>query len=190
MAAVADYSVMIGFNFRGHFYKLEDIMELHIKETDNLRDKVKNLSERLERTEKSPQREPPKKKSFTEMKAFSRIEKFADDPKQNFRQWKLQITNLIAAGDAGGRELLKDVERETDPVEVDAYVGTHPDVDWLSSDLYLTLSLATEGAAFTIVENADGQGMEAWRRLCKEYDAKTPQNLQALLTSIIQPASV
>ena len=52
------------------------------------------------------------------------------------------------------------------------------------------MSLATEGAAFTIVENADGQGMEAWRRLCKEYDAKTPQNLQALLTSIIQPARV
>ena len=49
MAAVADYSGMIGFNFRGHFYKLEDIMELHIKETDNLRDKVEE-SERAPRT--------------------------------------------------------------------------------------------------------------------------------------------
>ena len=42
-AQLGDYSGMIGFNFRGRFYWLEEFLEHHITETESLNKKSKDL---------------------------------------------------------------------------------------------------------------------------------------------------
>ena len=54
--------------------------------------------------------------------------------------------------------------------------------------LILFLALSTGGVALTIVENTLTEcGLEAWRRLNREYATKTPQSAQQILAEIVQP---
>eukprot|EP00972_Heterocapsa_arctica_P034396 5065092-Heterocapsa_arctica.AAC.1 len=87
--------------------------------------------------------------------------------------------------------MLKEVEQEKETIDIDvpSYDSDNiDDIGRLSEELYSFFSVVLGGEAFTISESCEGKGFEVWRLLCKEYDAKTPQNLQALLTGIIQPS--
>ena len=192
-AQLGDYSGMIGFNFRGRFYRLEEFLEHHITETESLNKKVKDLYRSMEEAkmyiDTKVSAPMSRKIRITETKAFSMIEKFSGEAKYSFRQWKIPVVNLLCSVEPQSREILKKVEMQTEIVDLDAYID-YLDIDRLAADIFLMLTLTMSGEALTIVENCDGNGLEAWHQLCKEYDAKTPQNLQALLTSKFQPTRV
>ena len=64
-----------------------------------------------------------------------------------------------------------------------------------SADLYCILSEKTEGEAFTVVSNvADMNGLEAWRKLCRRFDARTYGKkmplIDVLITHIAKARSV
>ena len=190
---LGDYTGMIGFYFRGCFYKLEEFLEHHISETESLNRKIKELYRSMEeaKTYIDSKVVPPlnRKMRVIETKAFSKIDKFSGDAKQSFRQWMIPVINLLCSVETQSREILKKVELQNEVIDLDAYID-YLDIDGFAADILLMFTLTMTGEALAIVENCDGNGPEAWRQLCKEYDAKTPQNLQALLTSIIQPARV
>eukprot|EP00972_Heterocapsa_arctica_P087534 12908316-Heterocapsa_arctica.AAC.1 len=90
-------------------------------------------------------------------------------------------------------DMLKTVEHEKEAIDIELLDYNEDKIDdiaRLSEELYLFFSLILGGEALTISEGCEGNGFEVWRLLCEEYDAKTPQNLQALPTGIIQPARV
>ena len=98
--------------------------------------------------------------------------------------------NLRNSLEGQSRELLKKVELQTEPIDIDTNFQELDDIERFSNELYLLLTLLVTGEALAIVDNTDGNGLEAWRRLAKEYDPETPQNLEDLLSSLIQPARV
>ena len=133
-----------------------------------------------------------RKQPITESKGFLKIDKYTGG-QTLFRQWKHQVTNLMCSHEPELREMLKTIEQEKDVIDPDILEYDPNQIDnihRLNEELYSFFTLTLGGEALTISESCVGNGFEVWRLLTKEYDAKTPQNLQALLTGIIQPVRV
>eukprot|EP00972_Heterocapsa_arctica_P025744 3788803-Heterocapsa_arctica.AAC.1 len=57
---------------------------------------------------------------ITETKGFLKIEEYSGETnKQQFRQWKHQVVNLMGSHEPELRNMLQRVERETDIIELD-----------------------------------------------------------------------
>ncbi len=56
----------------------------------------------------------------------------------------------------------------------------------VSADLYLVLSLSTEGEALEIVRNSPANnGCEAWRRMVRRWEPRVPARFQGMLQAIL-----
>ena len=57
----------------------------------------------------------------------------------------------------------------------------------LNSEIHSLLGMVTSGIPWNIVDSTDGNGLEAWRLLCKEYGAVTSEGKRQILRRILNP---
>ena len=199
MASPIDSAGTIGVTLRSQLFSLEDVFELLVKQIEkngkSIQDVILEMNKikmdiDLAADTRDQQPRQRHRQAITESKGFLKIDKFTGGP---FRQWKHQVTNLMASHEPQLREMLRSIEQEKEVIDPDVLeydADKIDDIDKLNEELYTFFSLTLGGEALTICEKCVGNGFEVWRLLCKEYDAKTPENLQALGKALMYPERV
>ena len=104
-------------------------------------------------------------------------EMFRGGTKENFVAWARKVRNYLNAYLYGLRALLLKVETSTTECVVEHIRALEiPNPEQVSQGIHSFLIGATEGAPNTIVDNALGNGFEAWRRLVREYDPQSTEH--------------
>ena len=116
-------------------------------------------------------------------------EVFKGGPRENFAPWARKVRNYLNAHLYGLRALLLQVETSNVAVSDDHINSLEiPNPSQVSNGIHTFLIGCTEGAPNTIVDNAMGNGFEAWRRLVREYDPQsTEHNFGRMQTVMRQP---
>ena len=107
--------------------------------------------------------------------------------REEFQTWATKFTTFMS-DEPGLRNILKRVSTVMAPLS-DEYMRElqndfdpeEVDVEWYSSQLHNIMMMITTGTPFTIVENTDGHGLEAWRKLYILYAAVTPQSKRQVM---------
>ena len=108
---------------------------------------------------------------------------------ENLVAWARKVRNHLNAHLRGLRSLMLQVETSTNAV-TDEHIDELdiPTPDLVSSGIHSFLIGITEGAPNTIVDNALGNGFEAWRRLVREFDPQSSEhNFGRMQTVMRQP---
>ena len=196
MANPIDSAGTIGVTLRNQLFSLEEVLELLVKQIEkngkSIQDvymEVNKIKMDVDLASHTRDQQPRQRhrQPITESKGFLKIDKYIGGP---FRQWKHQVTNLMASHEPELREMLKSIEQEKEVIDPDILEYNADKIDdiyKLNEELYTFFSLTLGGEALTICEKCVGNGFEVWRLLCKEYDAKTAQNLQALMKALMYP---
>ena len=115
--------------------------------------------------------------------------------KREWKQWSFVFKAWFCSQFTCASEVLawaKDSERAVTAAEIQSAgqenAGWKNQIESINSHLHVALISLLRDEPLTVVRNsAEGMGLDAWRRLCKEFDPETaPSNLQ-LLKKILQP---
>ena len=93
-----------------------------------------------------------------------------------------------------GEQALEWARDQTDSIGASEVAQTTTDKSWddlsrIDAQLQVALVSLCRDEALTIVRNsAKGHGLDAWRRMCKEYEPTTDQANLRLLKRVLQPA--
>ena len=114
---------------------------------------------------------------------------FKGGPRDQFVPWARKVRNYLNAYLYGLRALLLKVETSaTACTDEDINTLEIPNPVQVSNGIHTFLIGCTEGAPNTIVDNALGNGFEAWRRLVREYDPQSSEhNFGRMQTVMRQP---
>jgi hypothetical protein len=194
---VQDVSEMFTITVNGVLYKLDDILNSQVNEIKSQNIRIKELTDKMEGFMKNTKNIEGSgyryAQPLSDLKGLQKLDKFTSN-KQCFRQWKMQLMTIISSKAPEHRTILKEAEISTEPIELDKYVGAASgtiDIDLFSAELYHVLTITLGDTPLSIIENvSSGCGLESWRQLTQEYDAKTPQNLQTLVQQVVQPKRV
>ena len=144
-------------------------------------------------------RRDPKKVTLVDNRGLAKPHSY--DGTADFLQWKIRLEAFVQSVHEDLEDPMTWAEEETDPISgasVAAAFGSvnpsqHevPELEGKSQQLYAVLQTLCEKEAFTIIRAAGkGNGLEAWRRLCKRYDPSTGGRRRALLRSVLNPSRV
>ena len=93
---------------------------------------------------------------------------FRGGPRENFAPWARKVRNYLNAHLYGLRALMLQVETSTTAVSDEHICSLEiPNPTQVSNGIHTFLIGCTEGGPNTIVDNAMGNGFEAWRRLVR-----------------------
>ena len=109
-------------------------------------------------------------------------------PSDNFHAWVKKAKNYLEANCEGTKAALEKIEFLKDPVadhELDG-IGL-PNARKIDRKLNQFLIAYTDGIPMTFVENANGRGFEAWRRLAAEYDPMSSQSAFGKMAALMRP---
>ena len=101
-------------------------------------------------------------------------------------QWAFLFRAYVGAYNATARAALENAETSAEPIIVDDLLEARSEE--LSSQVFYILALTLRGRALGVVQRVpEGNGMEAWRQLCAEYEPRLPGRFQAMLQALLSP---
>ena len=119
---------------------------------------------------------------------------FASD-EAKFHAWQKKVRNYVSAALPGAREFMEwagDHSRPISRVELeDKWPEKQRLLAQVEENLYTCLSSFTDGEAWSIASNTpEGQGLEAYRRLCFRFDPTTAGRRRNIVSSLLNPEKV
>ena len=118
-----------------------------------------------------------------------RIEQFTSGG--NFQDWKFKLLMSVKAINSNVAIMLEDAAKEEAEINFNSINQSYPDKIQLNYDIYYILAEKLTGDAFDIVKNVPNQnGVEAWRRLCARYDAKTFGKQILVTRKVVNPPKI
>ncbi|CAK0892634.1 unnamed protein product [Prorocentrum cordatum] len=134
---------------------------------------------------------------LVDVKGIGRPYTFTND-ESKFPEWCKKVEDYLLGVEpqlAAALEWALEQEDEFTTAEAVLALGPNTehaidDIAALNLQIKSVLSNLTEGESWTIVQNCDRNGLEAWRRLHRRFDALTGGRRRALLRAILSPHRV
>jgi hypothetical protein len=132
-----------------------------------------------------------RREPLSRIRGFDRLPHFSGK-EDEFDTWMTKVTTFLQ-DEPGLSDIMKRAARATQEIrpehlnELQEVIpeGERVNVQWYSQQLHTGLMMLTEKTPYAIVKNADGNGLEAWRRLHAEYASVTPQGKRQLLWQLL-----
>ena len=125
-------------------------------------------------------------------KYFRRCEKFNGDERA-WREWAFSFRTAVGMASVEVKSALEKIDKSGDePDWGDILLNVPKDIeDRLSAELYGTLTQTVGGEAMTIVRGVEcGSGWEAYWKLAKRFDPRTPARALRAMMSVMQPKKI
>ena len=120
-------------------------------------------------------------------KSFSRVSKF-NGGESEFADFAFQFRLATKAANGKAYELLEKCVGVKDEITFASLESTDPQYRKLSIELYDLIGLSVMGEAMTIVRGVpEMNGAEAWRRLLRRYQPRSPARTLVKLMDVINP---
>ena len=134
---------------------------------------------------------------LVDVKGIGRPYTFTND-ESKFPEWCKKVEDYLLGVEPQLAAALEwALEQEDEFTTAEAVLALGPgtehaidDIPALNLQIKSALSNLTEGESWTIVQNCDRNGLEAWRRLHRRFDALTGGRRRALLRAILSPHRV
>ena len=135
----------------------------------------------------------PRKQSFIDTRAIGKPPNFSgevgDDGKPDgpaWSQWAFLFRAYVGAFSADTRKLLEDAEQAIETIIQDPHFNKAEYE--LGAQVYYILALTLRGRALGVVQRtSEGNGFEAWRLLCAEFEPRLPGIFQSMLQALLAP---
>ena len=129
-------------------------------------------------------------RAFIESRAFSKLANFLTPKQVHGRMGHSSSRTWPQPWSRRRESLLNAAQQETPMLTVDD-VEAGPDSVEINPQVYVALAELLEGEALDIVQNtARGAGLEAWRKLVRNFDPQTVGQKRTLLSRNINPGTV
>ena len=132
-----------------------------------------------------------RKNKLIDCKALGRLRDFSGKQVE-WREWSAKTASYFKAADADAGVWLPWAEDVTETITDEAILAAasrsgHDGVKAVkfSNEVYHLLLDVCKDEAYNEVDNANGNGFEAWRLLCKRYSPRTPGTKRALILAIM-----
>ena len=108
--------------------------------------------------------------------------------------WSYMFITWFSSQFTHGEQALEWARDHSDPIGTPEITQATSEKSWddlsrINAQLQVALVSLCRDEALTIVRNsAKGHGLDAWRRMCKEYEPTTDQANLRLLKRVLQPA--
>eukprot|EP00971_Amphidinium_carterae_P063549 1257648-Amphidinium_carterae.1 len=105
--------------------------------------------------------------------------------RSEWQDWAFHFKAFLSGANAQAGQALDEAARADKEISM---TDLGPARESLARQLYLALSLQVSGEALVKVQNVrDHNGLEAWRRLCDEYEPRTKGQQRHRLTKLLRP---
>ena len=122
---------------------------------------------------------------------FRRVEKF--DGKGSWREFSFQFRTAVGMVNPKAREMLDEIQKAGKGVDFETVFVEEEEsqMDKVGAELYAQLTALTTGEAMTVVRGVlDGDGWQAWSRLCIRFDPRTPAKALMSMLTVMSPKKV
>ena len=123
-----------------------------------------------------------------EQKLLTKPDRFTSDP-EKWKEWSKEFVSFLAAGTPLVRKVTELATSRRDGEAFSEEELALLGFTGVSALLFTVLENQTRGVAQGLVEQAKGNGVEAWRLLVKEYDPSEPQSEVDDLLPCLQPGT-